>query len=154
MSDEFADFYAAAFPKVQRAALAFCGDDDVAHEATQEAFARAFARWRRVRRAESPEGWVTTTALNLTKRHFRDRSRAAETTPSPSSPDATGERLDMLAALRSLPERQRQAIVLHYIVDLPVHSVAEAMDVSDGAVKAHLYKGRAALRSPLGATHD
>ena len=154
MSDDFADFYAAAFSKVQRAALAFCGRDDVAHEATQEAFARAFARWRRIRRAESREAWVTTTALNLTKRHFSDRARATNTTQPQAITATTGERLDVLAALRLLPERQRQAIVLHYIVDLSVHSVAEAMGLSDGAVKAHLHKGRAALRSPLEAIND
>ena len=97
---------------------------------------------------------MTTTALNLTKRHFRDRERAGKPTPPQVMAAATSERLDVLAALRSLPERQRQAIVLHYIVDLPVHSVADAMGLSEGAVKAHLHKGRAALRSPLEANHD
>lgn len=153
MSDDFSDFYAASFRKVEHAARAFCGDTDVAYESTQEAFARALARWQRVRRSDVPEAWVTTTALNLTKHHFRDRARVVQG-PVDGAPAATGERLDVLAALRSLPERQRVATVLHYIVDLPVHSVAEAMGISDGAVKAHLHKARRALRTPLEAEHD
>jgi RNA polymerase sigma-70 factor (ECF subfamily) len=153
VSDDFGDFYASFFAKVERAARAFCGDAEVAYESTQEAFARAFARWWRVRRRDVPEAWVTTTALNLTKKHFRDRSRVVQAQHR-DAPGATGERLDVLAALRSLPERQRVAVVLHYIVDLPVHSTAEAMGISDGAVKAHLHKARNALRSPLGAEHD
>lgn len=148
MSDDFGDFYAASFRKVERAARAFCGDTDVAHDSTQEAFARAFARWWRVRRSEHPEAWVTRTALNLAKRHFRNASRIHPPTEG-SAPSPTGERLDVLTALRSLPDRQREAIVLHYIVDMSVHSVAHAMGISDGAVKAHLSKARSALRQPL-----
>jgi RNA polymerase sigma-70 factor (ECF subfamily) len=61
--------------------------------------------------------------------------------------------VDVLAALRSLPERQRQAVVLHYLTDCPVATVAEVMGVSEGAVKAHLFKARAALRSGLEVRH-
>jgi RNA polymerase sigma-70 factor (ECF subfamily) len=153
VSDDFADFYAASFTKIERAARAFCGDGDVAYDSTQEAFARAFARWWRVRRTEHPEAWVTRTAVNLTKRHFKDRTRG-EPTPPPTQPAATGERVDVLVALRSLPERQREAAVLHYIVDMPVIAVAHAMGLSDGAVKAHLHKARAAMRESLEVEHD
>lgn len=55
--------------------------------------------------------------------------------------------------MRSLPERQRQAVVLHYLVDSPLVAVADAMGISEGAVKAHLFKARAALRGRLEVDH-
>ena len=67
--------------------------------------------------------------------------------------EVSADRLDVLTALRSLPERQREAAVLHYIVDCPVAVVAESMGISDGAVKAHLSKAREALRRSLEVRH-
>jgi RNA polymerase sigma-70 factor (ECF subfamily) len=93
---------------------------------------------------------VTKTAFNLTRRHFRRR----QMTGGPAAtPGPTADRVDVLTALRSLPERQRQAVVLHYLTDCPVATVAEVMGVSEGAVKAHLFKARAALRSGLEVRH-
>lgn len=150
MARRFEDFYASAFRPVSAAVRAFCGDADVAHEATQEAFARAYARWRRLQDAAYPQAWVTTTAINLSRRHFRRRKLPTGTdlTAGP-----TGDRVDLLTALRALPERQRQAVVLHYLVDSPLTAVAEAMGISEGAVKSHLFKARAALRGALEVDH-
>src|SRR5918992_2963528 len=71
----FEDFYAAESRRVFDSAFAFCGNRDVAAEATQEAFARAYARWWRLSRKEWAGAWVTTTALNVIRRTFRDASR-------------------------------------------------------------------------------
>ncbi|MDQ3620515.1 MAG: sigma-70 family RNA polymerase sigma factor [Actinomycetota bacterium] len=151
--DEFADFYSASFARVSAAVRAFCGDADVAYEATQEAFARAYARWPRLKEAGWAHGWVTTTALNLSRRHFRLRARRPPPGQDTSSPGPTTDRLDVLAALRSLPERQRQAVVLHYLVDCPVATVADLMGLSEGTVKAHLHKARATLHDLLEIRH-
>jgi RNA polymerase sigma-70 factor (ECF subfamily) len=151
-TDDFSEFYATSFRRVSSAVRAFCGDAEVAHEATQEAYARAYARWSRLRRAQWPQAWVTTTAFNLTRRHHR-RRRSSEPTEVAAEGGPTGDRLDLLGALRALPERQRRAIVLHYLLDLPVASVAELMGVTEGAIKAHLHKGRAALRGALEVRH-
>lgn len=152
MSDnDFTHFYATAFQPVSRAVRAFCGDADVAHDATQEAFARAYARWPRVRAALSPQAWVTTTALNLTRRRFRRRRQIA--TATAAAPGPSGDRLDVLAALRALPERQRRAAVLHYVADFSVAMVAEVMGLSEGTVKAHLHKARSTMRQRLDIDH-
>lgn len=148
--DDFSDFYSSTFRPVSAAVRAFCGDADVAHDATQEAFARAYARWSRVRDSAYPQAWVTKTAINLTRKHFRKRPSAAT---SIDMPGPSGDRLDLLTALRSLPERQRQAVVLHYLVDSPLAAVADVMGISEGAVKAHLFKARAALRGELEVRH-
>ncbi len=154
MKDDFTDFYESMFSSVTRAVSAYCGDPDVAHEATQEAFARAYARWPRVRDLEYPEGWVTTTALNLSRRQFRRRSTGRSYRTETVSSGPSSDRVDVLVALRSLPPRQQEAIVLHYLLGLPVSAVADAMRLSEGGVKSHLHKGRAALRDPLGIRYD
>jgi RNA polymerase sigma factor (sigma-70 family) len=57
--------------------------------------------------------------------------------------------VDLLRALRALPVRQREAAVLFYVADLPLHAVADAMGISDGAVKSHLARAREGLRVNL-----
>ena len=149
---DFGAFYEASFRRVVTATRAFCGDREIAYEATQEAFARAYARWARVGRAASPEAWVITTASNLCRRSFRRRGAGA-TSREPTSAPPTGDRVDLLVALQALPDRQRQAVVLHYIADCSVQNVADAMGISDGAVKAHLFKAREALRRSMEVRH-
>lgn len=144
----FEDFYAAEFDRVLDSAFAFSGDRDAATDATQEAFARAFARWRRLSRHEWAGGWVTTTALNVLRRRYRDAARSRVPVDEGASHDAHG-RVDLLRALRALPVRQREAAVLFYLTDLPLHAVAEAMGISDGTVKSHLARAREGLRVSL-----
>ena len=144
----FEDFYAAEFGRVLDSAFAFSGDRDAATDATQEAFARAFARWRRLSRQEWAGAWVTTTALNVLRRRYREAARSRIPWDEKASYDAYG-RVDLLRALRALPVRQREAAVLFYVADLPLHAVAEAMKISDGAVKSHLARAREALRPNL-----
>jgi RNA polymerase sigma-70 factor (ECF subfamily) len=144
----FEHFYTAEFDRVFDSAFAFSGDRDAATDATQEAFARAFARWRRLSRQEWAGGWVTTTALNVLRRSYRDAARSQLPVDERASHDAHG-RVDLLRALRALPVRQREAAVLFYVTDLPLHAVADAMGISDGAVKSHLARAREGLRVSL-----
>jgi RNA polymerase sigma-70 factor, ECF subfamily len=144
----FEEFYGAEFDRVFDSAFAFSGDRDAATDATQEAFARAFARWRRLSRKEWAGGWVTTTALNVLRRRFRNAARSLTPVDDRASHDMHG-RVDLLRALRSLPVRQREAAVLFYIADLPLHAVADTMGISDGAVKSHLARARESLRVSL-----
>jgi RNA polymerase sigma factor (sigma-70 family) len=58
---------------------------------------------------------------------------------------------EVVAALCGLPERQRQALVLRYWLDLREQEVADAMGISPGAVKAHVSRGMTALTRSLGA---
>jgi RNA polymerase sigma-70 factor, ECF subfamily len=146
-SASFEDFYRAHFDRVFEAAYAFSGQREIAQDVTQDAFSRAFARWRRPGRQTWAAGWVMTTALNSCRRQSR-MSRPI-LPPPPSERGPSPDRVALLTALRSLPERQRQATVLQYIGDLPVAAVAELMGLSEGAVKAHLSKARTALRTSL-----
>lgn len=149
-SGSFAAFYQSCFDDVYRAVYAHAGDRDLALDATQEAFSRAFVRWRRLSRHPWAAGWVITTATNLTRRHFRaDQRSLASSRGTGASPPPDAQRLDVLDALRRLPSRQRQAAVLFYIHDLSLETVAELMRISQGAVKSHLSRARKAMKEAL-----
>lgn len=152
MSGTFEDFYVAEFSTVGKACLAFCGDRELALDATQEAFVRAFVRWRGLQNAPWVGGWVMTTALNLCRRQLkkgalevlsdrRDAADAFETDPA--------DRVSLLYAIRELPLRQRTAILLFYLGDVPIAAAAQLMQISEGAVKSHLHQARRSLHDAL-----
>jgi RNA polymerase sigma-70 factor (ECF subfamily) len=143
----FTELYEREFPAVFRAAYLLSGDRGLAEEAAQEAFARALARWGRLRSQPWAGGWVTTTALNTVRRHLRRHRPVMPTNESPTEDDTT--RLDVHAAVRRLPARQQEAVVLHYLLDLPVAETAAAMGCDRGTVKTHLSRARAALLRAL-----
>ncbi|MDP9342237.1 MAG: sigma-70 family RNA polymerase sigma factor [Actinomycetota bacterium] len=132
-----------------RAAFALCGDRELAQDATQEAFARALSRWRRLRGERWAAGWVMTTALNVARRSLRRRAPTPQ--PVEASPRADLDLLlDVRGAVRALPRRQQTAVVLYYLAGLPVPEVAGAMGCREGTVRAHLAKARASLARDLG----
>ncbi|HEV2756452.1 MAG TPA: sigma factor-like helix-turn-helix DNA-binding protein [Actinomycetota bacterium] len=144
----FEAFYASEFTRVFDAAYALSRDQSTALDATQEAFARAYVRWRRLERETWAGAWVTTTALNVARRALRKERRRLPGPAAATAPDP-GSRLDVLDALRALPRRQREAAVLFYVADLPLTAVAAAMGLSEGAVKSHLSRAREHLRRSL-----
>lgn len=144
MAADFESFYLDEYPKVYRACLAFTRSSDAALDATQEAFARAFARWGRLSKHPWAGGWVMTTAMNICRRR-----RAEPVSEKTHLITDHVERADVVAALRALPEKQRLAAVLYYIGDRPVVDIAEVMGISEGAVKSHLSRARDALRERL-----
>jgi RNA polymerase sigma-70 factor, ECF subfamily len=148
----FSEVYETSFSRVYTAALVFCGDPDLAEEATQEAFARAYAHWKRISQEEWVVGWIVTTAMNETRRWSRIRRRPPASDPPPVIDEFIG--LDLLDALRRLPKRQRQVAILHYIHDLPVEVVADLLNISGGSVKTHLSRARSALARLLGGESD
>jgi RNA polymerase sigma-70 factor (sigma-E family) len=147
----FAAFYDGNYPSVCRAlALAF-RDPQLAEEAAQEAFIRAYVYWRRVGRMERPAGWVYVVAV---RQAFRKRGRVEQ----PAGPneiatdfaDAVVEREALRVAIARLPERQRLAVVLRYLADLPLADVAAAMGCAVGTVKSTVHAALARLAADLG----
>ncbi|MGE5225895.1 MAG: RNA polymerase sigma factor [Planctomycetaceae bacterium] len=140
----FRALYEREFDAVVRAAYLLCGDAHLAQDASQEAFARALARWRRLQHHPSPGGWVTTTALNVVRRSLRRRPAEVPAEGVAIAADLD-DRLAVRAAVRSLPRRQQEAVVLHYLLDLPVAETAAAMGVDAGTVKTHLSRARGSI---------
>jgi len=123
-----------------------------AQDLAQDVFCRAWQRWRVIAGYDDPVAWLRRVAVNLATSRFRRRRTAdrhlarqqVEVVPA-LQPDHVA----LVAALRTLPVNQRTAVVLHYLVDLPVADVAQELGVPVGTVKAWLSRGRAALASRL-----
>ncbi|HEC08573.1 MAG TPA: sigma-70 family RNA polymerase sigma factor [Acidimicrobiales bacterium] len=154
---DFDSFFLAHYPRVVRSLTAIGGNREMAADATQEAFLKAYARWRRIRRYSAPEAWVRRVAINrmndLRKAEERRRAREAKVAEPEGALDGAMDGVDadgdVTALLSRLPERQRAAMALYYVDDLSVREVAKVMKISNGAVKFHLNRGRSALAGLL-----
>lgn len=152
-SADFASFYAVEFAPVMAATMAFTSDRDLAREATQEAFARALVHWDRIGDESWRRGWVIKTAINHCRKLSRRRARERSTDVEGSVAAPTGQRADIVAALKRIPERRRTALVLFYLADQSVAEIAHVMGITEGGVRAHLTIGRQALRTQM-EEHD
>ena len=150
----FEEFYAATVGRLLGHLFLVTGDLHAAEEIVQEAFTRASLRWAHLRDYDVPEAWVRRVAMNLATdraRSLRRQTRALmKLGPPPAVPSVSVETLALVQALRTLPVRQRQAIVLHYLVDLPVAEIAQVLGVPQGTVKSLLARGRRGLAAVLG----
>ena len=149
---EFEGWYRREHPRLIGSLAALSGREDVAAEATDEAFARALARWPRVSRMASPGGWTYRVALNELRRRMRRGSSERQAVDRMAMPGDGGRPpldADVWQAVRALPDRQRTAVVLRYVADLPEADIAEAMHVSRGTVASNLSDARKALARHL-----
>ena len=152
---DFDGFYREAYPSLVRLTYLVTLDREVAAEIAQETLMSAWRRWDTLC-DQNPGGWARTVALNKCRSRWR-RARTEITSrwkmagPGAASPSPAD--LDLSAALRDLPARQREAVVLHYWGDLSVDQCASVMGASPGAVKQHLARARARLASTL-VTND
>ncbi|MEV4623941.1 sigma-70 family RNA polymerase sigma factor [Asanoa sp. NPDC049573] len=146
----FADFYQRSRDNCLRAVLAGTGERALAEDLVAEAFARAWAAWPKVSRHPAPAAWVVRTALNMRvswwRRHRRevaldghDRVHHAD--------EGLGVDGALLAAIRRLPRRQREVIVLRVWLDLDTRTVAEVLGISAATVAVHLSRATATLRA-------
>jgi RNA polymerase sigma-70 factor (ECF subfamily) len=148
--EDFEGWYRATHRGVVASLVTLTRDADVAREAADEAFAAALSRWEIVRAMRSPTGWVFQVALNRLRRIKRRaaleerllRRHSARTPDSIPHPE-------VWTAVRQLPERQRIAIVLRYVADLPETDIAEAMGVRRGTVSSTLADARRRLAELL-----
>jgi RNA polymerase sigma factor (sigma-70 family) len=145
------------YVRLVRAVALFSGTMDGAEDAVQEALARALDQSRKRRHIECLDAWVVTTAFNHVRSRFRRAARRREggdradlAYPSRPDPETLGSQLlDLRAAVRSLPPRQRQTVVMHYYLDQPISSIADALGIGESAVKNALHKARGTLLAAL-----
>ncbi|MBG6139975.1 RNA polymerase sigma-70 factor (ECF subfamily) [Longispora fulva] len=132
--------------------FAYTNDLGQAQDVVQEAFCRALARWNKISKYEDPVAWVRRVAWNLATNKFRRaqvamaflRKQREERVEGPS-PD----RVALAAALATLPENHRRAVILHHLADLPIAEIAAQENVAEGTVKSWLSRGRTALATQL-----
>jgi RNA polymerase sigma-70 factor (sigma-E family) len=149
---DFAEFFRASWDPCLRAVAASTGSMGLAEDQVAEAFARAFASWGRVSRHPAPRAWVVRTALNAGASWWRRNGRELPLADHDvAAPGGQGTGLDatVLTALRRLPARQREVIVLRVFLDLDIETTARQLGIAPGTVRAHLSRGVAALRIEL-----
>ena len=129
------------------------GDAAEAEDLVQEAFVRAAAAGKRFLAMDNPEAWVRTVAINIQRsrwRKLRNFSRIRDRlAAAPNDLPALEDRLDVIEAMRTLPEGQREVVALHYLADLEVAEVAGALGIAEGTVKSRLSRGPDALALAL-----
>lgn len=153
--EQFDAFYRANAGSVAHLVYATTGDLGLAQDSTQEAFARAWQRWPSVSRYDDPLAWVRTVARRVAISAWRSRGRQqqAHVRHGASVPGQapSEDRVAVVAALQTLSEPARTALVLYYIADLSVEQIAQETGTPIGTVKARLHRGRGRLAAALSA---
>lgn len=150
---EFTEFYRSDQAACLRAVLVSVGDRQLAEDLVAEAFTRAWTSWHKVSRHPAPRGWIVRTALNARVSWWRRQRREVAWDDTAEVEDfAAGDSgLDpaLLAALRQLPQRQREVIACRVFLDLDTGGTAAALGIAPGTVTAHLSRAVASLRAHL-----
>ena len=136
-----------------RLAVLMVGDQPTAEDVVQDAFLALYRRWPTLKDPDRALAYARASVLNGCRMVHRANSRhdgislaAPDDTESAEETALLGEASrEVLAALRRLPARQREAVVLRYYLDMTEDQAAQAMRVSRGTVKSATSRGLAAL---------
>ena len=142
------------FTTAYRVAHRILGDRSDADDVAGEVLAKAWLQWAKVELYAA--AWVSRSAANasisrIRRRDVRERLRLAPPRPQTSQVEL---RQDLVRALRRLPARQREVLVLRYLADLPEQEVADALGCSIGSVKQHAHRALRALRVDMDLTQE
>ncbi len=152
-ADDFDEFYRATAHRTLRYAYAVTGDLGHAQDLTQEAYVRAWQRWRTVTGYDNAEAWLRVVVTRLATDRWRRlavRRRFAERDqPVPPAQPPSEDTVLVSTALRRLPLQQRRVVAMHYLLDLPVSQIAAETGTAEGTVKSWLSRGRTTLAELL-----
>jgi RNA polymerase sigma-70 factor (sigma-E family) len=156
-----ADLYRAQYRPLVRLAALLLDDVPASEEVVQDAFVQLHRNWGRVTDAAKREAYLRSIVLNGARSRARRRTlgrRLEIVRPTGHAESAESgalrrsEHEDVLRALRALPDRQRECLVLRYYLDLPEAAIAQTLGISAGSVKTHTSRGMAALERALEST--
>jgi RNA polymerase sigma-70 factor (sigma-E family) len=151
------ELYTTHYRSLVRLAVLLVRDIATAEEVVQDSFVAMHGGWRRLRDSDKALSYLRQSVVNRSRSVLRHRVVVDRNAPKPP-PDmpsaehgaiALLERSAVVAALRTLPLRQREALVLRYYGDLSEAQIAAAMGISKGAVKSHTARAMTALRGVL-----
>ena len=149
--------YSTHYRSLVRLAVLLVRDVATAEEVVQDAFIAMHDAWRRLRDSDKALSYLRQSVVNKSRSVLRHRVVVDRNAPktAPDMPSAEQgalsllERSAVISALRKLPPRQREALVLKYYADLSEAQIASTMGISRGAVKSHTARGMASLRTVL-----
>ena len=159
-ADDLALLYREHYRSLVRLAAVLVDDVRVCEELVQDAFVGALSRPSRLRDQDKAPAYLRSAVLNgarshLRRRAVRDRPRPLQVVRVEGSAETAALVADdhtvVLAALRSLPERQREVLALRYYLDLSEAEIADTIGIAAGTVKTHAQRGLAALHDKLEA---
>ena len=149
--EDFDEFVRGTSTRLLRTAVLLTGDRQAAEDLVQEVYERVYVRWRWIR--GGPEPYARKTLTNLVANRWRRKARKPEVAladrhdqPTPDGADGVVVRNQLVAALQTLPPRQRAVIVLRYYEDLTEAQTAEALGCSVGTVKSQASRALDKLR--------
>lgn len=149
--DDFANLFRAEFPSIVRTASLILGDPDRGNDIAQEAFTRLFVSWKKVSKYDRPGAWLRRVTIRLAGKEARRSSLlGAALRKLPVQVPIAAPHSDLQSALQELSHAQRSAVILHYLNDLPVREVAEALGCAEATAKVHLHRARKRLAEILG----
>lgn len=151
------EIYHGEYKSLVRLAVLLVHDVPTAEEVVQDAFEAMHTAWRRLREEEKALSYLRQAVVNRSRSVLRHRTVVDRNAPKPAPDEPSAEhgalalieRSAVIAALRTLPDRQREAVVLRYYADLSEADIAATMGISRGAVKSHTARAMAALKSIL-----
>ena len=155
---ELARLHREHYGSLVRLASILVDDVGTCEELVQDAFVAVLARPGRFRDEAKAPAYLRSAVLNgartqLRRRTVRERARPLQVVGAERSAETgalvSDEHRAVLAALRSLPERQREVLTLRYYLDLSETEIAETLGIVAGTVKTHAQRGLAALHHIL-----
>ena len=156
-ADAVTDIYHVHYNQFVRLAVLLLHDVQTAEEVVQDAFEAMHVAWRRLNDKDKALQYLRQTVVNKSRSVLRHRKVVDLHAPKPAPDEPSAEHAALVllersavgAALRSLPERQREAIALRYYADFSEADIAKAMGISKGAVKSHTARAMATLKTVL-----
>jgi RNA polymerase sigma-70 factor (sigma-E family) len=146
---EFSEFFAARGPALRRTAYLILRDWHLAEDVTQQAFAKVYVAWPRIRR-ETRDAYARKAVVNTALSQARRRSERPVADPPDTLVAAPADpALDIAHALGLLPERQRAIVALRFLDDQPIAEVARILGVAEGTVKSQTARALDTLRTHL-----
>lgn len=152
-----AELYRAHYRSLVGLALLLVRDFGTAEEVVQDSFVAMHRTWSGLRDTDKALAYLRQSVVNRARSVLRRRA-AADRNPPKLLPDipsaeygaiARFEQSAVVAALRTLPARQREVVVLRFYADMSEAQIAETMQISRGAVKSHAARAMATLRAAL-----
>jgi RNA polymerase sigma-70 factor, ECF subfamily len=152
-SASFEDFVRAEQGRLFSAMFLATGDRAEAEDLAQEALARVYERWGRVRGMGSPAGYLFATAFNLhRKRLRRPRHRLPAARDEPPDPAEVAVTRDaVLRVLAALPPTQREAVILVEWLGMTSEDAGRTLGVDADSVRGRVHRARASLRKRFGS---
>ncbi len=163
--DQIADLFSKHYAGLCRTAALLLDDQSGAEEVVQEAFLRTFSSWWRIRNLERAHWYLRKAVINqcrsrLRRRNTEHRSNRTIYATDPERPafagldadssDASDDAVVVMDAIRQLPPRQRETVILRYYEDLPESEIGALLGCTTGTVKSQLAKARSSLNAALG----